>query len=97
MPELPDVAAYQEALARHVVGQPLQQVKVLSPFLLRSYDPPLDLFKDRPVRGVRRIGKRVVLAFDDELFLVMHLMIAGRLRWRRPGQKPGLAGRNQVA
>jgi formamidopyrimidine-DNA glycosylase len=97
MPELPDVATYQEALTRHVVGQPLQQVKVLSPFLLRSYDPPLDVFKERPVRGIRRIGKRLVLAFDDELFLVLHLMIAGRLRFRRPGQKPGVAARNQVA
>jgi formamidopyrimidine-DNA glycosylase len=97
MPELPDVAAYREALDRHVMGQPLQQVKVLTPFLLRSYDPPLETFQGRVVRGTRRIGKRLVLEFDDELFLVLHLMIAGRLRWRRPGQKPGLAGRNQVA
>jgi formamidopyrimidine-DNA glycosylase len=97
MPELPDVAAYREALDRHVMGQPLQQVKVLTPFLLRSYDPPLETFQGRVVRGTRRIGKRLVLEFDDELFLVLHLMIAGRLRWRRPGQKPGLAGKNQVA
>ena len=97
MPELPDVAAYREALDRHVVGQPLQQVKVLTPFLLRSYDPPLDVFQGQVVRVTRRIGKRLVLAFDDELFLVLHLMIAGRLRWRRPGQKPGLAGRSPVA
>ena len=80
MPELPDVATYQEALDRHVVGQPLEKVKVLTPFLLRSYDPPLDVFFGRAVRGTRRIGKRLVLAFDDELFLVLHLMIAGRLR-----------------
>jgi formamidopyrimidine-DNA glycosylase len=97
MPELPDIATYQEALERHVVGQPLEQVKVLTPFLLRSYDPPLDVFHGKPVRRIRRIGKRLVLAFDDGLFLVLHLMIAGRLRWRRPGQKPGLAGKNQVA
>jgi formamidopyrimidine-DNA glycosylase len=97
MPELPDVAAYQEALDRHVVGQPLAEVKLLSPFLLRSYEPPLDVFKGRPVRGIRRIGKRLVLAFDDELFLVIHLMIAGRLRWRKPAQKLGMGNRIVVA
>ena len=97
MPELPDVAAYQDALGRHVVGQPLAEVKLLSPFLLRSYDPPLEVFKGRVVRGIRRIGKRLVLAFDDELFLVIHLMIAGRLRWRKPAQKLGMGSRIVVA
>ncbi|HUP30051.1 MAG TPA: DNA-formamidopyrimidine glycosylase family protein, partial [Usitatibacter sp.] len=97
MPELPDVCAYLEGLERHVVGRPLEQVKVLTPFLLRSYDPPLDAISGRTVRSVRRIGKRIVLAFDDELFLVMHLMIAGRLRWRRPGAKLGLGGKITVA
>ena len=90
MPELPDVATYQEALERHVVGQPLQAIKVLTPFLLRSFDPPLTVFDGQVVRGIRRIGKRLVFAFDGELFLVLHLMIAGRLRWRRPGQKSGM-------
>jgi len=90
MPELPDVATYQEALERHVVGQPMQAIKVLTPFLLRSFDPPLTVFDGQVVRGIRRIGKRLVFAFDGELFLVLHLMIAGRLRWRRPGQKSGM-------
>ena len=85
-----DVAAYQEALDRHVVGQPLGQVKVLTPFLLRSYEPPLEVFHGQLVRGIRRIGKRLVFVFDHELFLVLHLMIAGRLRWRRPAQKLGM-------
>jgi len=62
MPELPDVAAYQDALERHVVGQALAEVKVLTPFLLRSYEPPLEVFKGQVVRGIRRIGKRIVLA-----------------------------------
>src|SRR6187455_3125416 len=90
MPELPDVTVYQEALERHLVGRPLEKVKVLTPFLLRSYDPPLDVFEGREIRGIRRIGKRLVMAFDDDLFLVLHLMIAGRLRWRRGGAKLGL-------
>jgi formamidopyrimidine-DNA glycosylase len=64
---------------------------------VRSFDPPLDALVGRIVRGVRRIGKRLVLAFDDELFLVIHLMIAGRLRWRAVGEKPGVAGKNLLA
>lgn len=97
MPELPDVTVYQEALGRHVVGQPLEELKVLTPFLLRSVDPPLDAFQGKTVAGVRRIGKRLVLAFEDELFLVMHLMIAGRLRWRRKGAKLGMGPKIVVA
>jgi formamidopyrimidine-DNA glycosylase len=81
MPELPDVTVYKESLERHLVGRVLEQVKVLTPFLLRSYEPPLTEFHGKEVRGIRRIGKRLVLAFDDELFLVLHLMIAGRLQW----------------
>jgi formamidopyrimidine-DNA glycosylase len=97
MPELPDVTAYREALDRHVVGRVLENIKVLTPFLLRSYEPPLASAFGRTVRATRRIGKRLVLAFDDELFLVMHLMIAGRLRWRRPGQKLGVGSKIVVA
>jgi len=97
MPELPDVVVYKESLERYVVGRVLEKVKVLSPFLLRSYDPPLPAFEGKEVRGVRRIGKRLVLAFDDELFLVLHLMIAGRLRWRRTGAKLGMGSRIVVA
>jgi formamidopyrimidine-DNA glycosylase len=81
---------YLEALQRHVVGQRLDRLKLLSPFVLRSVDPPIDSINGRPIAGVRRIGKRIVLEFGDDLFLVIHLMIAGRLRWRAPGQKPGI-------
>jgi formamidopyrimidine-DNA glycosylase len=97
MPELPDVAVYQEALERHLVGRVLERIKVLTPFLLRSYDPPLTVFEGKEVRGIRRIGKRLVMAFDDELFLVLHLMIAGRLRWRRGGAKLGMGSKIVVA
>jgi formamidopyrimidine-DNA glycosylase len=97
MPELPDVAVYAEALERHVAGQPLERVRLVSLFLLRSVDPPLDAVSGMTVRGIRRIGKRLVLAFDDRLFLVMHLMIAGRLRWRSLAQKPGVAGKSLLA
>src|SRR3954470_22516523 len=97
MPELPDVALYREGLEARVVGQPVTAVRVASPFVLRSYDPPVDAVLNREVRGVRRIGKRLVLAFDDALFLVIHLMIAGRLRWRGNGEKPGAAAKNALA
>jgi formamidopyrimidine-DNA glycosylase len=90
VPELPDVVVYLEALTRHVVGQRLERIHLLSPFVLRSVDPPIDSLHGQIVGGVRRVGKRIVLAFDDEVFLVIHLMIAGRLRWREPGQKPGM-------
>ena len=81
---------YIEALERHVAGQRLERLTLLSAFVLRSVEPPIDAIDGRIVRGVRRIGKRIVLAFDDDLFLVLHLMIAGRLRWREPGKKPGV-------
>ena len=97
MPELPDVTVYLEALERRVVGRPLVKVSLTSPFVLRSYDPPLDATFGRTVRGVRRIGKRLVLEFGDpdrrfatagdDLFLVIHLMIAGRLHWKPLSQK----------
>ncbi|HZT75687.1 MAG TPA: DNA-formamidopyrimidine glycosylase family protein [Vicinamibacterales bacterium] len=90
MPELPDVLVYLDALQRHVVGQPLERLNLLSPFVLRSVDPPIDAITGRVVRGVRRIGKRIVLEFPDDVFLVIHLMIAGRLRWRAPTQKLGM-------
>ena len=87
MPELPDVTVYLEALAARVVGQPLERVRIASPFVLRSFDPPIDAVNGRMVRAVRRIGKRIVLDLGDELFAVIHLMIAGRLHWRAPGEK----------
>jgi len=87
MPELPDVVVYIEALQRKIAGQRLESVQLASPFVLRSYDPPLDAAFGKVVGGIRRIGKRLVLDLSDELFLVIHLMIAGRLHWRGPGEK----------
>src|SRR5437773_12499340 len=87
MPELPDVCVYLEALERKVVCRRLERIVVASPFVLRSYDPPLDATFARTVAGIRRIGKRIVLDLGDALFIVIHLMIAGRLHWRGPGEK----------
>ena len=93
MPELPDIAVYLDALDRHVTGRPLTAIRLSSPFLLRSVDPPVASAEGRTVEGVDRIGKRIVLALDGDFFLVLHLMIAGRLRWRDPGAKiPGKVG-----
>ena len=93
MPELPDVQVYLEALDRRIVGQRLEKIVVASPFVLRSYDPPLQATVGRTVAGTRRIGKRIVLDLGDALFIVIHLMIAGRLHWRGAGEKrkpPGI-------
>jgi formamidopyrimidine-DNA glycosylase len=87
MPELPDVTVYCEALERRLTGRRLESIKLASPFVLRSYDPPLDSTFGRTVVGIRRIGKRIVLDLGDALFIVIHLMIAGRLHWRAPGEK----------
>jgi formamidopyrimidine-DNA glycosylase len=81
MPELPDVTVYVEAIARRIVGAPLQGYAILNVFALRTVEPPLDVLVGRTVRRVDRLGKRIVLSFDDELSLVIHLMIAGRFRW----------------
>jgi formamidopyrimidine-DNA glycosylase len=88
MPELPDVAVYIEALHRRVGAEPLRRVRLLSPFVLRTAVPPISAAEGKRILGVRRIGKRIVLALEDELFLVLHLMIAGRLRWLSPNEKP---------
>jgi formamidopyrimidine-DNA glycosylase len=93
LPELPDVVVYIEALKRHVVGQRLDRVNLISPFVLRSVDPPIAAITGQTVRTFRRLGKRIVFVFDDDLFLVLHLMIAGRLRWRAPKQKPGIGSK----
>jgi formamidopyrimidine-DNA glycosylase len=95
MPELPDIAAYISALEPRIVGQPLERVRVASVFLLRTADPPLSSVEGRTVRELRRIGKRIAIGFDDDLWLVLHLMIAGRLHWRPPHAK--LGGRNNLA
>jgi formamidopyrimidine-DNA glycosylase len=93
VPELPDIVVYVERLEARLLGQPLEGVRLASPFVLRSVDPPLDAARGRRVRGVRRLGKRIVLALEEDLFLVLHLMIAGRLRWRAPGAAaPGRIG-----
>ena len=85
---MPDVVVYVEALERRIIGQPLLHVRLISAFLLRTAVPPIAGVEGKQVCGVRRIGKRIVLALEDELFLVLHLMIAGRLRWLEKGAKP---------
>jgi len=95
MPELPDVAAYISALEPRIVGQPLQRVRLQSVFLLRTADPPLAEAEGRIVRELRRLGKRIAIGLDSGLWLVLHLMIAGRLHWRAPGAP--LTGRNSLA
>lgn len=93
MPELPDVTVYVERLAALVGGQPLEAVRIASPFLLRSVEPPLGSAKGETVVSARRLGKRIVLALTGDLFLVLHLMVAGRLRWKERGAKvPGKVG-----
>ena len=87
VPELPDVTVYVECLAARCVGQPLERVRVVGISLLRSVDPPLSAAEGRRVLGVRRLGKRIVFELEDELFLIFHLMIAGRFRWRERGAK----------
>ena len=88
MPELPDVEVYVESLERHVVGQRLVSLDVHTPFLLRTVDPPLQSVGDKQVLGVRRLGKRIVFTLDGNLFIVVHLMIAGRFRWTSGLKRP---------
>jgi formamidopyrimidine-DNA glycosylase len=93
MPELPDVTVYLEALEGRVLGRRLERVRLASPFLLRSVEPPLSEVEGKRTIQLRRLGKRIVLGLEDELFLVLHLMIAGRLRWRERGAAlPGRLG-----
>jgi formamidopyrimidine-DNA glycosylase len=95
MPELPDITAYLAALESRVLGQPLERIRLASPFLLRTVQPPLQDLEDRTVHKLRRIGKRIAIGVNGDLWLVLHLMIAGRLHWRPPSAK--LAGRNSLA
>jgi len=93
MPELPDITVYVEALAARMVGQPLERMRIAKPFLLRSVDPPISAATGKRVLDVRRLGKRIVVGLEDDLFLVIHLMIAGRLKWLPAGAKvPGKYG-----
>jgi formamidopyrimidine-DNA glycosylase len=95
MPELPDITAYIGAMERRIQGQRLERVRLASPFLLRTVDPPLAVVDGREVRALRRIGKRIAIGVEGDLWLVIHLMIAGRLHWRTPNAK--LAGRQALA
>jgi formamidopyrimidine-DNA glycosylase len=97
VPELPDVSVYIEALSERIIGRRLDRVLLRSPFVLRSVDPPIESVHGAAVRSIRRVGKRIVLVFDRELFLVIHLMIAGRLRWRERGEKPGIGSKLLLA
>ena len=93
MPELPDITVYIEALESRIVGQTLDRTRISKPFLLRSVDPPISAAHGKRVGGFRRMGKRIVIELEDDLFLVIHLMIAGRLRWVPAGGKvPGKIG-----
>ena len=93
MPELPDVVVYIEALEARLAGATLERARLASPFLLRSVDPPLAAVTGRRVTGLRRLGKRIVIGLEGEVFVVLHLMIAGRLHWKSAGAKvPGKIG-----
>jgi formamidopyrimidine-DNA glycosylase len=90
MPELPDITLYLELLVSRILGKPIEEVEIANPFVLRSVDPPIASVVGRKVVDLRRMGKRVVLGVEGNLFIVIHLMIAGRLRWRPPGKRlPG--------
>ena len=95
MPELPDIAAYVAALEPRVMDRTLERVRLGSPFLLRTLEPPLESAEGRVVRGLRRIGKRIAIGVEGDVWLVLHLMIAGRLHWRPP--QPKLGGRQNLA
>jgi formamidopyrimidine-DNA glycosylase len=95
MPELPDISAYLSALQERIVGQPLEHVRIASAFLLRTAQPPVTSVEGHRVRELRRIGKRIAIGFDNDVWLVLHLMIAGRLHWRPRAVK--LGGRNNLA
>ncbi|HUE17028.1 MAG TPA: DNA-formamidopyrimidine glycosylase family protein [Planctomycetaceae bacterium] len=95
MPELPDITIYLEALQRRILGQKLDGVRIGSPFVLRTFEPPLQSVAGKTVRELRRLGKRIALGLEDDLWLVLHLMIAGRLHWKPRGAR--LAGKNSLA
>jgi formamidopyrimidine-DNA glycosylase len=93
MPELPDIVVYIESLQRRILGEPLEGIRLASPFVLRSVDPPIAAFTGRTLDNIRRLGKQIVLQFQGDLFLIIHLMIAGRFQWHERGKKvPGKIG-----
>ena len=87
MPELPDIAVYIERLTPLILGQPVLQIHLGSPFVLRTVEPPIGAIQGRTIAGIRRLGKRIVFGVEGDIFIVIHLMIAGRLRWRPSGKK----------
>ena len=87
MPEFPDVTVYLEALTERVLNQPIQKIRIGSPFVLRSFEPPLSAAEGKKVLALRRVGKRIVFELEDDLFLIVHLMIAGRFHWKPKGAK----------
>jgi len=89
MPELPDLTIYIEKLQERVAGQPIVNIRLGNPFILRTFDPPIGQAKGKKVELVRRIGKRIVFDLEGELFVVVHLMIAGRFHWKKAGAKTG--------
>jgi formamidopyrimidine-DNA glycosylase len=89
MPELPDILVYIEALETRIVGKCLENVRITTPFLVRTFEPPITTIEGKAVKSIQRLGKRIVFACDDDLFLVLHLMIAGRLHWRDKNAKLG--------
>jgi formamidopyrimidine-DNA glycosylase len=95
VPELPDVLLYMGALEPRIVGQRLERVRLTSPFVLRTVAPPISVLEGKRVGGLSRLGKQIVLGFDDDLYLVIHLMVAGRFQWRAVGK--ALGGRNALA
>ena len=97
MPELPDVTVYIEALRERIVGERLEAYAILSPFVLRTVEPSLDALVGSTVLGVQRLGKRIIMEFDDERFIVIHLMIAGRFRWFDAGARKKVPGRIALA
>src|SRR5215467_12519313 len=93
MPELPDVVVYIEALQSRIAGQPIEHARILSPFVLRSVSPPFSEIEGKRVTGLRRLGKQIVFCLEDDLFVVIHLMIAGRFQWKAKGKNaPGRIG-----
>jgi formamidopyrimidine-DNA glycosylase len=88
VPEYPDIEVYIDCLKPRVLGQSLERVRLFNPFLLRTYDPPLEAIHGKPVLALSRLGKRIVFHFEDELYAVLHLMIAGRLHWKPVGARP---------
>jgi formamidopyrimidine-DNA glycosylase len=97
LPELPDIVLYVEGLRARVAGRRLEHLHLISPFVLRSVDPPIESLAGQTVEDIQRSGKRIIIRFGHDLFLVLHLMIAGRLRWREPGQKRGVGPRLLLA